>query len=125
MPTEVTMPQMSDTMTEGTIVKWRKKEGDKVAANEVLAEIETDKAVMESESFDAGTVAAILVPEGGKAPVGGVIAVLATGKENPAEVKKKYASGAGAKSSSPPKSEANPAAAAVGQSAPARPRREK
>src|SRR5258706_6235413 len=114
MPTEVTMPQMSDTMTEGTIVKWRKKEGDKVAANEVLAEIETDKAVMESESFDAGTVAAILVPEGGKAPVGGVIAVLATGKENPAEVKKKYASGtAGSPAAAPAKSEPKPAETAT------------
>jgi len=102
MPTEVTMPQMSDTMTEGTIVKWRKKEGEKVNAGEVLAEIETDKAVMESESFESGTVAALLVPEGEKAPVGGVIAVLASGKENPAEVKKKYAGGGAAKKESKP-----------------------
>ncbi|HEY8748072.1 MAG TPA: dihydrolipoamide acetyltransferase family protein [Tepidisphaeraceae bacterium] len=122
MPTEVTMPQMSDTMTEGTIVKWRKKEGDKVAANEVLAEIETDKAVMESESFEAGTLAAILIPEGGKAPVGGVIAVLATGKENPADVKKKYAAGATAPvTTSAPKTESKPARSAVGQSAAAKP----
>jgi pyruvate dehydrogenase E2 component (dihydrolipoamide acetyltransferase) len=117
MPTEVTMPQMSDTMTEGTIVKWRKKEGDKVAANEVLAEIETDKAVMESESFEAGTVAALLVAEGGKAPVGGIIAVLATGKENPAEVKKKYAGNASAPvTSSAPKAEPKPTRAAAGES---------
>jgi pyruvate dehydrogenase E2 component (dihydrolipoamide acetyltransferase) len=104
MPTEVTMPQMSDTMTEGTIVKWRKKEGEKVAAGEVLAEIETDKAVMEAESFDAGTVAAILVPEGQKAKVGAVIAVLASAKENAAEVKKSHASaGAGAAAATPAK----------------------
>jgi pyruvate dehydrogenase E2 component (dihydrolipoamide acetyltransferase) len=101
MPTEVTMPQMSDTMTEGSIVKWRKKEGEKVAAGEVLAEIETDKAVMESESFESGTVAAILVPEGEKAKVGAVIAVIASAKENPAEVKKNYAT-AGASSKSAP-----------------------
>ena len=114
MPTEVTMPQMSDTMTEGTIVKWRKKEGDKVGAGEVLAEIETDKAVMESESFDSGTVAAILVPEGQKAQVGSVIAVLTNVKEDPAEVKKKYAtrSSAGSAPKAPPKQAARPAAQA-------------
>jgi pyruvate dehydrogenase E2 component (dihydrolipoamide acetyltransferase) len=109
MPTEVTMPQMSDTMTEGTIVKWRKKEGQKVAAGEVLAEIETDKAVMESESFEAGTVAAILVPEGEKAKVGAVIAVIASAKENAAEVKKNYASARAASKPTPAK--AQPAAA--------------
>jgi pyruvate dehydrogenase E2 component (dihydrolipoamide acetyltransferase) len=101
MPTEVTMPQMSDTMTEGTIVKWRKKEGEKVAAGEVLAEIETDKAVMETESFENGTVAAILVAEGEKAKVGAVIAVIASAKENPADVKKNHAT-AGASSKSAP-----------------------
>jgi pyruvate dehydrogenase E2 component (dihydrolipoyllysine-residue acetyltransferase) len=101
MPTEVTMPQMSDTMTEGTIVKWRKKEGDKIKAGEVLFEVETDKAVMESESFETGTVAALLAPEGGKVPVGGVVAVLAVGKEDPAEVKKKYSQGAAGGRSKP------------------------
>jgi pyruvate dehydrogenase E2 component (dihydrolipoamide acetyltransferase) len=112
------MPQMSDTMTEGTIVKWRKKEGDKVSAGEVLAEIETDKAVMESESFESGTVAALLVPEGGKAPVGGAIAVLATGKESPAEVKKKYVGGAAAGASgASAKAESKPPVAAVGKPA--------
>jgi dihydrolipoamide dehydrogenase len=94
MSAEFTMPQMSDTMTEGTVVKWRKKEGEKVKQGEVIAEIETDKAVMEGESFETGTVAAILVPEGGKAKVGAPLAVIATGKESPEEVKKKYASGA-------------------------------
>jgi len=116
MPTEVTMPQMSDTMTEGTIVKWLKKEGDKIAAGEVIAEIETDKATMETESFDNGTMASIVVAEGQKAPVGAVIAVIATGKENAAEVKKKYA-GKGAATAKPaaaeqPKAEAKSAPAA-------------
>lgn len=94
MPAEFTMPQLSDTMTEGTVLKWRKKEGEKIKAGEVIAEIETDKAAMESEVFDSGTVAAILVPDGQKAKVGAVLAVIATAGENAAEVKKKYASGA-------------------------------
>ena len=85
------MPQLSDTMTEGTVIKWRKKEGDKIKAGDVIAEIETDKAAMESESFDSGTLAAILVQDGQKANVGAVLAVIATAGENPAEVKKKYA----------------------------------
>lgn len=92
MATEITMPQQSDTMTEGTVVAWRKKEGDKVKQGEIVAEIETDKAVMEMEAFEGGTVAAILVGEGQKVPVGAPIAILATGKENAAEVKKQYAS---------------------------------
>ena len=70
MPAEITMPQQSDTMTEGTVVKWHKKEGEKVKAGEIIAEIETDKAVMEMEAFQAGTLAAILVKEGEKVPVG-------------------------------------------------------
>src|SRR5690349_2667337 len=98
MPTEITMPQQSDTMTEGTVVKWLKKEGDKIKAGETIAEIETDKATMEMESFDAGTLATVLVKEGEKAAVGAPIAVLAKGTENPADVKKQYASGAAAKS---------------------------
>ena len=82
MPTEITMPQLSDTMSEGTVVKWLKREGDKVAAGEKIAEVETDKAVMEMESFDAGTLAVIVAKEGDKVGVGKAIALLATGKEN-------------------------------------------
>lgn len=102
MPTEITMPQQSDTMTEGAVVKWRKKEGDKVKEGEVVAEIETDKAVMEMEAFDSGTLALILAPEGQKVPVGAAIAVLATGKENAADVKKQYANRAAATGASKP-----------------------
>src|SRR5258707_1698958 len=98
MPIEITMPQQSDTMTEGTVVKWLKKEGDKVKAGEIIAEIETDKATMEMEAFDAGTLAVMLVGPGQKAPVGAPIAVMATSKETVDEVKKQYASGTGAKS---------------------------
>jgi dihydrolipoamide dehydrogenase len=90
MPAEFLMPQLSDTMTQGIVVKWRKKEGDKVKAGEVIADIETDKATMESESFAAGVLAAILVPEGAKAGVGAVLAVIATAGEKIDEIKKKY-----------------------------------
>lgn len=97
MPVEITMPQLSDTMTEGTLVKWLKKEGDKVKAGDKIAEVETDKAVMEQEAFDAGTMAAILIQEGQKVAIGAVMAVLATGKDDPAAVKKQYASGSAPK----------------------------
>ncbi|MGC4032809.1 MAG: hypothetical protein QM754_13960 [Tepidisphaeraceae bacterium] len=70
MPAEITMPQLSDTMTEGTIVKWVKKEGDAIKAGDIVAEVETDKATMEMESFESGTLAAILIKAGEKAPVG-------------------------------------------------------
>src|SRR4051794_26158581 len=95
MPVEITMPQLSDTMTEGTMIKWLKKEGGKVTASEEVAEVETDKATMEMESSEAGTVAYVAAREGEKVKVGAVIAVLATSKENPADVKKQYVSGGG------------------------------
>ncbi len=97
MPAEITMPQLSDTMTEGTLVKWLKKDGDKVKPGEVVAEVETDKATMEMESSEGGTFAVALIKEGEKVKVGGAIAVLATSKENVADVKKQYASGGVAK----------------------------
>src|SRR5882762_4085701 len=67
---EVQMPKLSDTMTEGTLVSWKKKKGDKVSAGEVIAEIETDKATMEWESPEDGTLTEIYVEEGGKVNVG-------------------------------------------------------
>ncbi len=82
------MPQLSDTMTEGTLVKWLKKEGDAVKAGEIVAEVETDKATMEMESFESGTIASIVVKEGGKAAVGAAIAIVAKAGENVAELKK-------------------------------------
>src|SRR3954453_7773897 len=95
MPVEIKMPQHTDTMTEGTVVKWRMKEGERVKLGETVAEIETDKAVMEMEASNAGTLAAVLVPEGQKVPVGETLAVLAVGGGNPADVKKQFASGRG------------------------------
>ncbi len=72
----IEMPKLSDTMTEGTVVKWRKAVGDSVSVGDVLAEIETDKAVMELEAFDDGTLKEICVAEGGKAKVGDHLALL-------------------------------------------------
>jgi pyruvate dehydrogenase E2 component (dihydrolipoamide acetyltransferase) len=76
MPEEITMPKLSDTMEEGTVLKWFKKEGDYVQQGEVLFEVETDKAVMEVESFSSGVLSSILVQEGEKAPVGTLIAIM-------------------------------------------------
>ncbi|MEM7122620.1 MAG: pyruvate dehydrogenase complex dihydrolipoamide acetyltransferase [Pseudomonadota bacterium] len=77
MTINITMPQLSPTMTDGTLSKWLVKEGDSVTSGDVLAEIETDKATMEVESIDEGTVGKILVAEGtDNVPVNNVIAVL-------------------------------------------------
>lgn len=72
----VTMPRLSDTMTDGTVASWIKKVGDKVAEGDILAEIETDKATMEFESFNAGTLLYIGVNEGETAPVDTVLAII-------------------------------------------------
>src|SRR5213083_1027994 len=85
---EIQMPKLSDTMTEGTLVTWKKKKGDKVSAGEVLAEIETDKATMEWEAPDDGTLTEIYVEEGGKVNVGDKIAFIGgEGEEAPREEK--------------------------------------
>ncbi len=76
MPNFVTMPKLSDTMTEGTLVKWLVGVGDKVDVGDPLAEVETDKATMEMVAFDEGTVGALYVDEGTKAPLGENLAVL-------------------------------------------------
>jgi pyruvate dehydrogenase E2 component (dihydrolipoamide acetyltransferase) len=70
------MPKLSDTMSEGKILSWKKNEGDAVEPGEILAEIESDKANMEMEAYDAGYVRKLLIPEGGAAPVGAPIAIL-------------------------------------------------
>src|ERR1700674_1910178 len=85
---EIQMPKLSDTMTEGTLVAWKKKKGDKVAAGDVLAEIETDKATMEWESPEDGTLTEIYVEEGGKVNVGDKIAFIGgEGETAPANIK--------------------------------------
>src|SRR5262245_60725083 len=78
MPINILMPALSPTMEKGNLSKWLKREGEKVKAGDLLAEIETDKATMEVEAVDEGTLAKILVPEGtADVPVNQVIAVLA------------------------------------------------
>ncbi|MFT4175534.1 MAG: pyruvate dehydrogenase complex dihydrolipoamide acetyltransferase [Luteolibacter sp.] len=76
MPVNIEMPKLSDTMTEGTLIKWHKQVGDTVEIGDILAEVETDKATMEMEAFDEGTLTSILIKEGEKVAIGGVIAVL-------------------------------------------------
>jgi pyruvate dehydrogenase E2 component (dihydrolipoamide acetyltransferase) len=80
--TKVVLAKLSPTMEEGTIVKWSKNEGDAVKIGDVLAEIETDKANMEMEAMTAGILRKILVPAGGKAPVGSLIGVIADANED-------------------------------------------
>lgn len=82
----VTMPRLSDTMTEGTVAKWHKKEGDKVKEGDLLAEIETDKATMEFESFQEGTLLYIGVQEGQSAPVDSILAILGQEGEDISEL---------------------------------------
>ena len=82
MVTKVVLAKLSPTMEEGTIVKWSKNEGDSVKQGDVLAEIETDKANMEMEALGAGVLRKILVPAGGKAPVGALIGVIAGPEED-------------------------------------------
>src|SRR5690606_38873804 len=88
MPINITMPALSPTMEEGNLAKWLVKEGDKVSPGDVIAEIETDKATMEVEAVDEGTVAKLVVPagtEGGK--VNALIAILAEEGEDAAAAK--------------------------------------
>ena len=72
----VTMPRLSDTMTTGTVATWLKKVGDTIKEGDILAEIETDKATMEFESFNSGTLLYVGVEEGGTAPVDTILAIL-------------------------------------------------
>ena len=113
MPINILMPALSPTMEKGNLAKWLKKEGDKVKSGDVIAEIETDKATMEVEAVDEGTIAKIVVPEGTQdVPVNDVIAVLAGDGEDV----KAAGTGAGAakpaaSSAPPPKAAEAPAAA--------------
>ena len=103
--TELKMPKLSDTMLEGTLLKWHKKVGDKISAGDVIADVETDKATMEMEAFDDGVIQELVIPEGGVVKVGECIALL---------------EGTGKASAAP--QESKPAATAVASAAPATPR---
>jgi len=107
MAIQIEMPKLSDTMTEGTLIKWHKKVGDSVEIGDILAEVETDKATMEMEAFDEGTITEILIQEGEKATIGAVLAVLDGDDAGAAPA------AASAPAAEAPKSAAAPAAAAT------------
>ncbi|MFP9115257.1 2-oxo acid dehydrogenase subunit E2 [Flavobacterium sp. RHBU_3] len=98
----VTMPRLSDTMTEGTVAAWLKKVGDTVKEGDILAEIETDKATMEFESFNAGTLLYIGIQEGESAPVDSVLAIIGPAGTDVSA----FTSGAPAPAAAPAKAEA-------------------
>ena len=130
MPVNILMPALSPTMEKGNLAKWLKKEGDKVKPGDVIAEIETDKATMEYESIDEGTLAKIVVPEGTQdVPVNQLIAVLAEEGEDvkaaaagaakaTAPAAKPPAPAAAPVSATPPPRQASPQAATAGAVAP-------
>src|SRR5512136_1802802 len=76
MATEITMPKLSDTMTEGRLISWKKSVGEKVSRGDIIAEVETDKANMELEAFTSGVLLETRVKPGEMAPVGTVIAIV-------------------------------------------------
>ena len=120
MITKVVLAKLSPTMEEGTIVKWSRQEGDAVKVGDVLAEIETDKANMEMEALGAGVLRKILVPAGGKAPVGALIGVIADAGEDVSTV----IAGAAPPAASPapaPAAKATPAAPTAAAPAPKAP----
>jgi pyruvate dehydrogenase E2 component (dihydrolipoamide acetyltransferase) len=108
---KVVLAKLSPTMEEGTIVKWTKKEGDPVKQGDVLAEIETDKANMEMEALGTGVLRKILVPAGGKAPIGALIGVIAEPNEDIEPLIAKEAGKAGAAPKPAAAAAAAPAAA--------------
>jgi pyruvate dehydrogenase E2 component (dihydrolipoamide acetyltransferase) len=117
MPINILMPALSPTMEKGNLAKWLKKEGDKVKSGDVIAEIETDKATMEVEAVDEGTIAKIVVPEGTQdVPVNDVIAVLAGDGE---DVKSAGASAGAAPAKAEAPKPASPPPAAAPAAAPA------
>src|SRR6187455_1645801 len=117
MPINILMPALSPTMEKGNLAKWLKKEGDTVKSGDIIAEIETDKATMEYEAVDEGTIAKILVPEGTQdVPVNSPIAVLAGEGE---DVKAAAAGAAAAPAAKPAEAPAAKPAAAAAPAAPA------
>lgn len=108
MITKVVLAKLSPTMEEGTVVKWTKQEGDAVKVGDVLAEIETDKANMEMEALGPGVLRKVLVPAGGKAPVGSLIGVIAEAGEDIAAVLAEAAA-APAPAAAPPPAPSAPA----------------
>src|SRR5947199_9265968 len=113
---EITMPRLSDTMQEGTIARWLKKAGDEIKKGDTLAEIETDKATMDLEAYEEGTLQKILVQEGETVPIGQAVALIGGGAADQAQAQTETAepktgangaAAASAKVASPPSKEAN------------------
>jgi pyruvate dehydrogenase E2 component (dihydrolipoamide acetyltransferase) len=117
---QVFMPRLSDTMTEGTVSTWTKGVGDRIEKGDVIAEIETDKATMELEAYDAGVLEQILVDVGKTVPIGEVIAVIGDGSGTPAPASAS-APAASAPAAPAPVAPVAPSATTPEQSAPAAP----
>jgi pyruvate dehydrogenase E2 component (dihydrolipoamide acetyltransferase) len=111
--TKITMPALSSTMKEGRVVSWLKSEGDAISAGEAIMVVESDKADMDVEAFEDGFLARIIVEEGGMAPVGEAVALIAENEADIAAVAAGYSSGGSSASA------AAPAAAAPAAAAPA------
>ena len=115
----VTMPRLSDTMTEGTVATWLKKVGDKIAEGDILAEIETDKATMEFESFNEGTLLYVGIEEGNTAPVDSLLAIIGPEGTDISGIASNFKAGGKAEtndsSSDAPKAESTDAAAPIVQ----------
>src|SRR6202522_470690 len=105
MAKDILMPLLSPSMTEGTLVKWLKKEGDPVKSGDVIAEVETDKATMDLEAFDSGILRKILIQEGAKVPVQTRIGIIGTKDEKIDE-----SAPAPATPAAPPEAKAEPSA---------------
>jgi len=110
----ITMPRLSDTMTEGVVAQWLKKVGDKISEGDILAEIETDKATMEFESFNEGTLLYIGLKDGESAPVDSLLAIIGEEGEDIDAILKEFKAAApeGSKTSEAPKASEKPAAIA-------------
>src|SRR5215467_2056251 len=123
--TKVVMPKLSDAMESGKIIKWLKKEGDRIQGGDILAEVETDKADVEMEAFGAGVLRKILVPAGESAAIGALIGVIAEPGDDIAAVVASAAGGTGAGSvaqKTPLRAEPAPAPPAAASAAPQAPR---
>jgi pyruvate dehydrogenase E2 component (dihydrolipoamide acetyltransferase) len=107
----VTMPRLSDTMTEGTVATWLKKVGDEVKEGDILAEIETDKATMEFESFNSGTLLFIGINEGQSAPVDSVLAIIGPAGTDITGIAENYKKGGAAPAAAPATTEQSSTAA--------------
>ena len=112
MATDIVMPRLSDSMEEGTVLRWLKSPGDEVSVGEELVEIETDKANMVYEAPGAGTLVEIVAQEGDTLPIGEVIARMGEAGEKPSEPAVRAAAGAGAEREAPSSATAEPPSAA-------------